>query len=294
MVLRSHPASTCAVRRGAVGRVIERDPDIDDDARRDRRRSRAPDATPDTRPDRTLTQRANRDSGPAQRRDPHRTRRDRHVANSVATRAPRARPDARRLRRSSSRRCTPRCLLTGDDQPAARARPAGRHAASSCTPRSAEGEGHVPRSSSTEAVAIIRQPRQQRSASRRPRCTTQGDNIVISSPGRQSTRTLDAVGIDRRAGFRPVLQVAAGARRADPDGDARQQAADPPPPRAPRRHPSTGRDAGGNAVDATSGRAVPPALLRPNRRRRQRIATAAAEPTAPATTGPTDCRRRRP
>jgi preprotein translocase subunit SecD len=148
-------------------------------------------------------------------------------------------------------------------------------------PRLAEGEGDVPQSSLTEAVDIIRQ-RVNGLGVTEADVQTQGPNIVVSVPGATSREAVELVASTAELTFRPVLQVAAGApvpiptatpeASADPAATPSSTAATP----APGETPST----------ATSGRAVPPALLaQPTTPAAD--PTAAAEPTAPATTGPT-------
>ncbi len=152
-------------------------------------------------------------------------------------------------------------------------------------PRLAEGEGDVPQSSLTEAVDIIRQ-RVNGLGVTEADVQTQGPNIVVSVPGATSREAVELVASTAELTFRPVLQVAAGApvpiptatpeASADPAATPSSTAATPAPGETPAATPST----------ATSGRAVPPALLaQPTTPAVD--PTAAAEPTAPATTGPT-------
>jgi preprotein translocase subunit SecD len=151
-------------------------------------------------------------------------------------------------------------------------------------PRLAEGEGDVPQSSLTEAVDIIRQ-RVNGLGVTEADVQTQGPNIVVSVPGATSREAVELVASTAELTFRPVLQVAAGApvpiptatpeASADPAATPSSTAATPAPGETPAATPST----------ATSGRAVPPALLaQPTT---PAVDPTAAEPTAPATTGPT-------
>jgi preprotein translocase subunit SecD len=152
-------------------------------------------------------------------------------------------------------------------------------------PRLAEGEGDVPQSSLTEAVDIIRQ-RVNGLGVTEADVQTQGPNIVVSVPGATSREAVELVASTAELTFRPVLQVAAGApvpiptaspeATPDPAATPSSTAATPAPGETPAATPST----------ATSGRAVPPALLaQPTTPAAD--PTASAEPTAPATTGPT-------
>jgi preprotein translocase subunit SecD len=154
-------------------------------------------------------------------------------------------------------------------------------------PRLAEGTGDVPQSSLTEAVDIIRQ-RVNGLGVTEADVQTQGDNIVVSVPGATSREAVELVASTAKLEFRPVLQVAAAApvplptatpeATTDPAATPSSTAGTPAPGETPAAEPTP--------TTQTSGRAVPPALLAQPSTPAADPAGSTAEPTAPATTGP--------